>query len=153
MTTNNLHLIPTSGALPFARTAGLATLTATATNVIVFGVARSQDVTFAFPAPGSPSDTMTVDTMTVDTAAVVLATFTTMLVGWAAAAFAVRHHRPSLTTMAIIGAVVALVSCTAPITLDATSPAKLTLASLHLVAGLCYVAGIAALRRTTETER
>jgi len=140
MTTTNLHVTPVSRALRIGRTAALTTAAATATNLIVFSLARSRDVNFRFPAPGSTR------AQTVDSAAVVLVTFAMMLVGWAAVALAARHHRPSLTTIAIIGAVVALASCAAPLTIDAGSSVKLTLASLHLIAGLCYLAGIAGLQ-------
>ena len=71
-----------------------------------------------------------------------------MIIGWAIAARGASHHRPTLRAMAIIGVGIALVSTVAPLTLDAGVSVKLTLASLHLITGGFYVAGIAQLRRT-----
>ena len=125
------------------RTAGLTTGAALAANLAVFGLARARDVLFQFPQPGSANETQTVTV-----GAVAAFTLTTMVIGWAIAARATSHHRPTLRTMAIIGAGIAVVSTLAPLTLDTGVSVKLTLASLHLITGGLYVAGIAGLRRT-----
>ena len=125
------------------RTAGLTTGAALAANLAVFGSARGLDVRFQFPRPGSVDATQTVAA-----GAVVVFTLMPMIIGWAIAARGVSHHRPTLRTMAIIGAGIAVVSTLAPLTLDAGVSVKLILASLHLITGGLYVAGIAGLRRT-----
>ena len=140
-TATNMHLTPATRALRVGRAAAVTTAAAIATNLVVFSLARSRNVDFRFPTPGS-----TTGTRTVNSEMVVLVTFATLLAGWGAVALAVRHHRPTLATMAIVGAVVALVSCVAPLTIDAGVSVKVTLASLHLIAGLCYVAGIVGLQ-------
>jgi Family of unknown function (DUF6069) len=125
------------------RTAGLTTGAALAANLAVFGLARASDVRFLIPQPGSATATQTVTA-----GAVVAFTLMTMIVGWAIAARAASRHRPTLHTMAIIGAGIALVSTLGPLTLDAGISVKLTLASMHLISGGLYVAGIFRLRRT-----
>ena len=87
-------------------------------------------------------------TQTVTAATVAVFTLITMIGGWAIAARADSHHRPTLRAMAIIGVGIALVSTVAPLTLNTGVSVKLTLASLHLITGGFYVAGIAELRRT-----
>ena len=127
-----------------ARTAGLTTLAALATNLAVFGLARARDVNFEFPKPGSASGTQTVTAATV-AAVTVLA----LVVGWAVAALAATRRRPTMHTMAIIGGAFAVVSTLAPLTVDSGLSVKLTLASLHLIAGAFYTAGIVGLRRAS----
>ena len=76
-------------------------------------------------------------------------TMTAMMVGWVIIGLTARHHRPTLGTLAIIiGGIFAVVSAIAPLTLDASLSVKLSLASMHLIAGAFYVAGVAWLRRT-----
>ena len=125
------------------RTAALTTGAALAANLAVFGSARALDVRFQFPRPGSANGTQTVTA-----GAVAAFTLMTMVIGWAIAARGVSHHRPTLHTLASIGAGIAVLSTLAPLTLDAGVSVKLTLASLHLITGGLYVAGIAGLRRT-----
>jgi len=56
--------------------------------------------------------------------------------------------------MALVGGIVGVVSAYAPLSIDADSMARLTLAGLHLVTGAFYPAGIASLRRAlTEGTR
>jgi Family of unknown function (DUF6069) len=93
---------------------------------------------------------MTTRTQTVTAGPVAAFTLMTMVIGWAIAARGASHHRPTLRTMAIIGAGIAVVSTLAPLTLDAAVSVKITLASLHVITGGLYVAGIAELRRTNS---
>ena len=126
------------------RLAALTTGAALPANLAVFGLARARDVRFQFPQPGSSGNQI------VTVGAVAAVTVMTMIVGWALAARSASHHRPSLRTMAIIGAAVAVLSTIAPLTIDAGLSVKITLASLHLITGGLYITGIAALRRTNK---
>lgn len=141
-TTIGTHTVAvTHNTLPMA---ALTTGAALATNLAVFGLARAGDVRFQFPQPGSAG------TQSVTVGAVAAVTVMTMIVGWALAARSASHHRPSLRTMAMIGAAVAVLSTIAPLTIDAGLSVKITLASFHLITGGFYFAGIAALRRTSK---
>ena len=142
-TTATTNTLKSTSSHHVLRTAGLTTSAALAANLTMFGLARASDVRFRFPQPGSAAATQTVTA-----GAVAVFTLTTMIIGWAIAARAASHHRPTLRTMAIIGAGIAMVSTLAPLTLDAGMSVRLTLASLHLVTGGLYVAGIAGLRRS-----
>jgi Family of unknown function (DUF6069) len=142
MTTATIKTLKSTSGHHILRTAGLTTGAALAANLAVYGVARACDVRFQFPQPGSTNGTQTVTA-----GAVAAFTLITMVIGWAIAARAASHHRPTLRTMAIIGAGIALVSTLAPLTLDAGVSVKLSLASLHLITGGLYVAGISMLRR------
>lgn len=125
------------------RAAALTTGAALAANLAVFGVARARNVSFQFPRPGSAG------TQSVTAGAVAAVTVMTMILGWALAARAASHHR-SLRTMAIIGAVLAVMSIVAPLTTDADLSVKVTLASLHVITGGLYVVGVAWLHRTNQ---
>jgi Family of unknown function (DUF6069) len=143
MTTAAIKTLKSTSSHHILRTAGLTTGAALTANLAVYGVARAIDVRFQFPQPGSTNGTQTVTA-----GAVAAFTLMTMVIGWAIAARRASHHRPTLRTMAIIGAGIAVVSTLAPLTLDAGVSVKLTLASLHLITGGLYVAGITGLRRT-----
>ena len=138
-TTNILKSTSSRHVLP---TAALTTGAALATNLAVFSLARARDVSFQFPQPGSANGTQTVTAVTV-----AVVTLFTMIVGLAIAARAASHQRPTLRAMAILGVGIALVSTVGPLTLDAGASVKLTLASLHVITGGIYVAGLAGLRR------
>jgi putative copper export protein len=129
---------------PVLPTAALTTGAALAANMAVYGSARASGVRFQFPQPGSANATQTATA-----GAVAVFTLMAMIIGWAIAALAASHRRPTLRTMAIIGAGISVVSTLAPLTLDTGASVKLTLASPHLIAGGLYVAGIAGLRRAT----
>ena len=142
-TTTTTSMLTSTSSHHVLRTAALTTGAALAANLAVFGLARARNVSFLFPQPGSANGTQTVTA-----ASVAVATLITMILGWAIAARGASHHRPTLQTMAILGAGIALVSTVAPLTLHAGISVKVTLASLHLITGGLYVAGIAALLRT-----
>ena len=143
-TTTNIPRRQRATVLP---TAVLTTGSALALNLAVFGVARARDISFVFPQPGSDSGTQTVTA-----GAVAAFTVTTMIIGWIIGTRAASHHRPTLRTTAIIAAAISTVSTMLPLTVNAGLSVKLTLASLHVITGGCYIMGIAALRRS-DTER
>ena len=142
MTTTTTNMLKSTSSHHVVRTASLTTGVALAANLAVYGLARASDVRFQFPQPGSSDGTQTVTAATI-----AVFTLITMIVGWAIAAHGASHHHPTLHTMAIIGAGIAMASTVAPLTLDAGISVKLTLASLHLITGGLYVAGIAWLRQ------
>lgn len=144
-TTTEVYVATREGSV--ARTAALTTVAALGTNLSVFAIARAGDVNFQFAQPGTAAGTQTVAAMHV--AAV---TLLAMTLGWALVGLAARHHRPGLRTMALIGGIVGVVSVLSPLSIDADSSARLTLAGLHLVTGAFYVAGIASLRRAGTGE-
>lgn len=139
-TTTATHHAPSERTVP--RVAALYTVAALATNLSVFAVARAADVSFEFQRTGSAAGTETVSA-----GAVFAATLLTMTAGWILVGLAAWRHRPALGTMAILGGGVAVVSALAPLGLQADLAARLTLASLHLVAGAFFITGITGLRR------
>ncbi len=84
---------------------------------------------------------------------VVGTTVVTMAIGWALAGLAARYQRPSLATMALVGGIFAALSAFASLPLDATTSAKLALASLHLTTAAFYIGGIASLRPSAGETR
>jgi len=127
-----------------ARPALLTAALAVAINASIFGLARLGGVDFA-PADSTHRATVTV-------AAVLATTVIAMAIGWALVAVTVRHRRPTLGTIAIIGGAFASLSTLVPLTLNLSVSARLTLVSLHLIAGSLYVIGIARLRRASAGE-
>lgn len=142
MTTTTRPPVTTSRG-SFAPVAALSTLAAVATNLSIVAVARASGVDFRLTQSES-----TEGTTTIAPAMVVTVTLLTMAVGWVLAGLAVRVHRPGLRSMATIAGLFAVLSSLAPLSLDADTSAKITLAGLHLVTGAFYVAGIAWLHRS-----
>jgi Family of unknown function (DUF6069) len=147
MTTTSIHITTRTEAFPVRRTALLTSAAAIATNVAVFSLARSRDVNFRFLTPGSANAAQTVGF-----GAVIGVTLVAMIAGWAAVALTRRGDRLTLGAMAIIGGVIAVLSCAGPLTINAASSVKLTLAALHLITGLYYVAGVTHLGRASAGE-
>jgi len=145
--TTTTHPPVTTSRGSLAPVAALSTVAAVATTLSIFAVARAVGVDFDFVKAGS-----TERATTIAPAMVVTVTLLTMAVGWVFAGLAVRVHRPGLRSMAAIGGVFAVLSSLAPLSLDADTSVKVTLAGLHLVTGAFYVAGIARLRRTEAGE-
>lgn len=127
-TTTDVYVATREGSI--ARTAALTTMAALGTNLSVFAMARAGDVNFQFPQPGSAAGTQTVAA-----GSVAAVTLLAMTLGWVLVGLAAWHHRPTLGTMALIGGIVGVVSVFAPLSIDADSSARLTLAGLHLVTG------------------
>lgn len=132
---------------PLARTAAVTAAAALAANMALFGLARARGVNFQFPQPGSATGIQTVGI-----AQVVLVTLLAMTAGWAGVRLADRRQRPILRTIAIIGGGLAVVSTVAPLSLDAGWSVKFTLASLHVITGAFYMAGVAWLHRANTGE-
>ena len=127
-----------------ARTALLTAALAVAINTGIFCIARLAEVDFV--PTGSSSKAI------VTTVAVLATTVIAMAIGWAFVAFTVRHRRPTLGAVAIIGVVFASLSTLVPLTLNLGVSARLTLVSLHLIAGSLYVIGVSRLRRKSAGE-
>ena len=124
------------------RTAALTTVLATAIELGVFEVARAANVRFQFPTSGAGSGTTTVVAGTV--AGV---TLLAMTVGWLLVALAIRLRRPTMRIMEIVGGVFCAASTLMPLSLNTSTSTKLTLVSLHLIAGFFFVVGVGRLTR------
>jgi hypothetical protein len=114
-----------------AGAAVLTTVGAITANLGVFGVARAVGVDFN-----------SAQTPTVGPGTVLAVTLAAMTIGWVLAALAARRNRPQLRAMAMIGGVFAALSILGPLTLNIGIAGRLTLASLHLIAGAFYVVGV-----------
>jgi Family of unknown function (DUF6069) len=147
MTTTTTNFRPTPTTSHLTSTAAVTTIGALAANVSIYAVAKTFDINFQFPKPGS---TQAIET--VNASSVILATLIVFVLGWTMAALAVRQRR-GLRSLTKIGGVVALVSAVAPLTLDAGLSVRLPLASMHLVAGVFFVAGIGWLRHHDSETR
>lgn len=126
------------------RVATLTAATAVAANLSVFGLASAGGISFELAQRGS--------TETVTAGSVLGATLFTMALGWVLVALTEWRQRPTLRTVAIIGATFAVVTALPVLSFDAETSTKLALASLHLVAGAFFIAGIASLTRDHNGE-
>ena len=112
-------------------TAVLSTVGAMTANLSVFEIARAVGVDFN-----------SAQTPTVGPGTVLAITLAAMTIGWALGALVARRNPPRLRAMAIIGGVFAALSTLMPLTLNIAIAGRLTLASLHLIAGAFYVVGV-----------
>lgn len=131
--------------LPILRYAGTTVLTAAVAGLAVFGIATAAGVDFRVRPAGSDTP------MDVNAGLVVLTTILTTALGWALVALARRLGRPSLRTIVLAAAAFAVLSAILPLVTEADTPARLVLASLHLVTGAIFVAGVELLRRRTPS--
>lgn len=85
-------------------------------------------------------------TQTVGAGAVLAASLTAALLGWALLAVLERWTRRARTIWTVVAAVVLLLSLTGPLTGALTTPAAVALVALHLIVGAVLILG---LRRTS----
>jgi hypothetical protein len=118
------------------RAGAVGAVAATLVNAALFGAGRAADL--AYVVHQSSTDRIRL-------VHVVSFSLETFAVGLVAAVVAARLGR-SLRALQILGAVVAVLSTGMDVSIDATLPAKLTLACMHLVVGLAYVASLQVVR-------
>ncbi len=113
-------------------------------NAVVFALVRLADIDFTVPEFGSAG---TVTEITVGH--VIGASLVGLVVAWLALA-ATRFRLPAAKAVTVIGAVLAVASAGAPLSLDADGGTRITLAATHLVVGVAFVFGAGTL---TERNR
>jgi hypothetical protein len=104
-------------------------------NAVVFALARLADIDFTVPEFGSAG---TVTEITVGH--VIGASLVGLVVAWLALA-ATRFRRPAAKAVTVIGAVLAVASAGAPLSLDADGGTRIILAAMHLMVGVAFVYG------------
>jgi hypothetical protein len=117
---------------------------ATVVNSLIYAVGRAADVTYLVDVTShGPQNVRLQDVVSLSLMSFVL--------GIIAAAVATKLRRPSLRTMQVIGAVLAVVSTWGDFVIDGKVAAKATLAVMHFVVGAAYIAvlEVAQSRRTT----
>ncbi len=118
---------------------------ATLVNAAIYAVGRAADVTYLVTVTSNgPQNVRLQDVVSLSLMSFVL--------GIIAAAVATKLRRPSLRTMQIVGAVLAVVSIWGDFTIDGTVAAKATLAVMHIVVGIAYISvlAVAQSRRSTS---
>jgi hypothetical protein len=105
---------------------------ATLVNSVIYAAGRAADVAYLVDVTSSgPQNVLLKD--------VVSLSLMSFAVGISAAAVATKLRRPSLRTMQIIGAVLAVVSTWGDFTIDGSVAAKATLGVMHFVVGAAYI--------------
>lgn len=112
----------------------------TLVNSAIYGAGRAAHVAFVVAQTSTgPKPIRLVDIVSFSLMAVA--------VGLVAAVIAARVGRPSLRSLQVLGAVIAIASTSMDIGIDSTVAAKLSLASMHIVMGVAYVASLQIARR------
>jgi hypothetical protein len=112
---------------------------ATAVNGAIYGIARAAGVAYVINA-----------TSRVRVPDVVILSLVSFAVGLGAAAVAARFDRRGLRVLQVVGAALAVVSTWGDFSIDGTRAATLTLALMHLVVGVAYVASIEVVRSRAQ---
>lgn len=121
---------------PSALRAGtVTTLAATIANVALLAIGRGSGVAFLVAGPGG-------DPVPVTLTHVVVATLLPLAVATGFAAVVAVRSRRWLRALVIAGVVVAVASAGAPLASGADTATGLLLASMHLVAGFAFAAGL-----------
>jgi hypothetical protein len=129
----------TTDRLPHLLRAGaIGALAAAVGNAVIYGIGRATDVSYAYIDGG--------DELRVGLGEVVGASFLTFAIGLAAAAVVVWLGRPDLRIIQAIGGVIAVASTYTSFAIDASSAASFTLAAMHVVSGIAYIAALEAVR-------
>ena len=117
----------------------IAALAAVAINVLIYAGGRVADVSYVVNQTASGPEEIRL----VHVVGFCLQAFA---VGLVAALVANRLGRPSLRSLQILGAVIAVGSTVMDVGIDSALPAKLLLASMHIVTGVAYVAAVQVVR-------
>jgi hypothetical protein len=120
-------------------------LVAAGANLVLFGLGRAAGLDFVVERAAAHGVIRAID--------VVSLTLMAFALGTVIAAAANLLHRPSLRTIEIVAAVLAVVSVEMDLPIEASIPARCTLATMHLLAGAAYVASVRRARSTTTVER
>ena len=105
---------------------------ATLVNAVIYAAGRAADVAYLVDVTSSGPQNVLLRH-------VVSLSLMSFAVGIIAAAVATKLRRPSLRTMQIIGAVLAVVSTWGDFTIDGSVAAKVTLGVMHFVVGAAYI--------------
>jgi hypothetical protein len=117
-------------------------VTATLVNSVIYAVGRAANVAYLVHVTSSgPQNVQLKDVVSLSVMSFAL--------GIVAVAAATKLRRPSLRTMQILGAVLAVVSTWGDFTIDGTVAAKATLAPMHFVVGAAFIAVL----RVAESRR
>jgi hypothetical protein len=116
---------------------------ATVANAVIFGLGRAAGVDYLVKRGA--------DGMSVHITDVASLSLMAFAVGLIAAAVSVRWGRPSLRSLQVLGAVLAVVSTYSDFTIEGAASATVTLAVMHLVVGVAYIASLQSVRITVPT--
>jgi hypothetical protein len=116
------------------RVGAIGALVATVVNASIYASGRAADVAYVITRDGSGAQS-------VHLRDVVSLSLISFAIGLVAAVIAVRLGR-GLRALAALGAVLAVISTWSDFTIDGNGAAKVTLASMHLVVGIAYVASL-----------
>jgi hypothetical protein len=108
---------------------------ATGVNAVIYGAGRAAGVEYLV-------DVTSKGPQSVQLVHVISLSLMSFAVGILGAVIASAWRRPSLRTMQIIGAVLAVVTTWGDFTIDGTFAATLTLALMHLVVGAAYITAL-----------
>jgi hypothetical protein len=117
----------------------IAAVGAATVNAAIYGIGRAADLSFVASTTASGPEHILLQH-------VVSFTFMTFAVGLVVAAIADKVRRPSLHALQLVGATVAVVSIAMDVPIDSSVTAKATLALMHIVAGVAYVAALQIVR-------
>ena len=124
--------------------AGLAVAgVAAVANLIVFVVAKWAGTAFVVSFPDKPPQD-------VNALTVLLFTVAAVLVGTALAAWAVRSVRRGLRVARIAAAVLTVASLVVPLSVEASTATKVSLATMHVLGGAIFVLGMGFVRDRSE---
>jgi hypothetical protein len=127
--------------------AGLAVAgVAAVVNLIVFAVAKAAGVTFVVSFPGEPPQDVNAFT-------VVLVTVIGVSLGTALTALAVRRLQRGLLVARITAAVLTVASLVIPISVEASTSTKVSLATMHVLGGAIFVFGMGFVRDGSEAPK
>jgi hypothetical protein len=127
--------------LRYGAAAGIA---AVAANAAIYAAARAGSVDFVAHQSVSGADRIKLMT-------VVTLTLMTFAAGVIAALVANRVRRPSLNSLRVLAALIALGSTVMDAGIDSTVTAKLLLASMHIVTGIAYVVALGSALRAASS--
>jgi hypothetical protein len=121
----------------------VAAIAVTAVNLVVFGLARADDVSMIVRAEGSAPHQ-------VHAADVVGASTVPLLAGTLLAVALSLAWSPVLRIAQVVGGGLAVVSAFGPLLSQSDGGTKATLATMHLLVGVALVAGLDVARRRTQ---
>lgn len=124
------------------RVGAIGAVAAAVVNAVIYGLGRVVDVSYTFTEGG--------EEQTVDLGAVVGASLITFAVGLVVAAAVVWLGRPDLRIVQWVGGVIAVASTWTSFAIDASFAASATLAAMHIVSGVAYVAALEAVRSPSK---
>jgi hypothetical protein len=123
-----------------------AAIGAASVNAAIYGIGRAAGLSFVASTTASGPQHILLEH-------VVSFTLMTFAVGLVAALIADKVRRPHLGALQAVGAVVAVVSVAMDLSIDSTVAAKATLALMHLVVGVAYVAALEIVRPARASRR